>query len=336
MTHKEMSRNARKPVFLITGGCGAIGSAVAHRIVADGHGSVYLLDDLSAGSHNRTSGAEFVHCDVSNREKLRKYVRAIAPTYVVHLAAHFANQNSVDFPVSDAMTNILGTINLLETVRELGNVKKLVYASSSCVYGKLQAMQEDASLNDFETPYAISKYSAELYVKFYARHHGLPSISIRVFNTYGPGEMPGRYRNVIPNFISSALAGTPLVITGTGDETRDFTYNDDTAALLLLAAHSDLVGGEVFNGGTGVETSVRYLAETIQRLTSSTSELQFRPRRDWDAVLARVSDTRLVSGKLGYRPSIGLEEGLRRTISWIRANIGGFGGASSSQSEGDR
>jgi nucleoside-diphosphate-sugar epimerase len=329
MTYNSSLNGTQKPVYLITGGCGAIGSAVARKIIADDHGSVYVVDDLSAGFHNQTPGVEFVHCDISNKEKIRRHIQAIAPDFILHLAAHFANQNSVEYPISDAMTNIIGTINILEAVRGLRSAKKLVYSSSSCVYGNSQDMHEDARLNDFETPYAISKYSAELYVRFYALHHGLPSVSIRVFNTYGPGEMPGPYRNVIPNFIVDALEGKPLVITGSGDETRDFTYVDDTAALLLTAAHSPCLSGEVFNGGTGRKTSIRQLAETIQRLTQSRSELRFRPRRDWDGVLARVSDVRLVTQKLGYRPNVELEEGLRRTISWISQNSPALRGLSS-------
>jgi UDP-glucose 4-epimerase len=203
MIYNTPRKDGRKPVYLITGGCGAIGTAVARRVVADADSNVYLLDDLSAGSHNRTAdvGFEFVHCDISNREKIRRHVQIINPDFVIHLAAHFANQNSVDYPVSDTMANIIGTINILEAVREIGGTTKFVYSSSSCVYGGSSNMNENAPLNDFETPYAISKYAAELYVRFYARHHGLPSVSIRVFNTYGPGEMPGPYRNVIPNFI---------------------------------------------------------------------------------------------------------------------------------------
>ena len=309
------------PVFMITGGRGTIGSAIARLALATDHGGVYLLDDLSAGAHNEMTGCEFVHCDVANAEKLFKVVGSIRPDVVIHLAAHFANQNSVDFPVSDATTNIVGTINLLETLRRIGGRSKVVYASSSCVYGNSPEMQEDSNLQHFDTPYAISKYTAELYHRFYAAHHKISAVSVRIFNTYGPGEMPGRYRNVIPNFISKALRDEPIVITGSGEETRDFTYVDDTASLLLTAAFSRYCDGEVFNGGTGIETSISNLAELIIRLSGSKSNVEFVARRNWDAVDRRFSDTTRTAGMLGFHPRTDLVSGLIKTIEWLRARM---------------
>ena len=317
----EVKRIQGKPVYLITGGRGTIGSTVARMTLTADCGGVYLVDDLSAGAHNEITGCEFVHCDIANAEKIFKVVRSIRPDVVIHLAAHFANQNSVEFPVSDASTNIVGTINLLESLRRIDGRPKVVYASSSCVYGNSPEMQENSNLQHFDTPYAISKYTAELYHRFYAAHHKLAAVSVRIFNTYGPGEMPGRYRNVIPNFISKALRDEPIVITGSGEETRDFTYVDDTASLLLTAAFSRYCDGEVFNGGTGTETSISNLAELIIRLTGSKSRVEFVSRRNWDAIDRRFSDTTRTAGMLGFHPRTGLVSGLIKTIEWLRGRV---------------
>lgn len=306
-----------KSVVLITGGRGAIGSKLAYRLHMDGFDSVYTVDNLSAGDHNNSVTGEFIHCDISNTEKMSQLTKKIAPTHVFHLAAHFANQNSVDFPLSDAQANIVGTINLFEALRDIGNLKKVVYASSSCVYGHAPIMSEDVTLSAFETPYAITKYVGELYTRYYADLHRLPTTSIRIFNTYGPGEAPGQYRNVIPNFINLALDGSPIVITGDGRETRDFTYVEDTVDLLIRAAMSEFSAGQIFNGGTGVETHIADLANLIVRLTESKSEISYMPRRNWDQIPNRRADNSKSRNLLGYNPETTLEEGLIPTIEWI-------------------
>lgn len=305
-------------IALITGGRGAIGSALASRLASEGFGSVYIVDNLSAGAHNDRSVGEFIHCDISNSEKFGVLVKSIAPTHVFHLAAHFANQNSVDFPLSDAQTNVIGTINLFESLRDVGALQKVVYASSSCVYGDAPIMSESVVLPAFETPYAITKYVGELYAKYYADLHRIPAVSIRIFNTYGPGEAPGRYRNVIPNFINLALDGEPITITGNGMETRDFTYVGDTVDLLLRASSSEYVHGEIFNGGTGVETKIADLAQLILHLTGSQSEVRFVSRRGWDQIANRKAENEKSRLYLGYHPQTTLEQGLVPTIDWIK------------------
>lgn len=306
-----------KNIALITGGRGAIGTTLVNRLNHDGFDCIYTLDNLSAGDHNDSSLGEFVHCDISNTEKMSQLTKKIAPTHVFHLAAHFANQNSVDFPLSDAQANIVGTINLFEALRGIGHLKKVVYASSSCVYGHAPIMSEGAQLDAFETPYAITKYVGELYARYYADLHRIPTTSIRIFNTYGPGEAPGQYRNVIPNFINLALDGSPIVITGDGSETRDFTFVEDTVDLLVRAAMSEFSAGEIFNGGTGVETQIADLARLIICLTESNSEIIYVPRRNWDQIPNRKADNNKSCKLLGYDPKTTLEDGLLPTIRWL-------------------
>jgi nucleoside-diphosphate-sugar epimerase len=148
----------------------------------------------------------------------------------------------------------------------------------------------------------------------------VPTVSIRIFNTYGPYELAGKYRNVIPNFIEKALNGEDLIITGTGKETRDFTYVDDLIDLMLSAALSPSKDGEIFNGGTGSKTEVANMAEIIKEVAESNSNLVFKPARNWDKVKDRVSDLSRSASELGYAPKVNIREGLEKTIKWYKDN----------------
>lgn len=305
---------------LITGGLGSIGANLVAALRANAN-EILIIDDCSSNSViqlDTQSGIRFEHCNVANSEKLGKIVRDFRPQYTFHLAAHFANQNSIDFPFSDLQTNVVGTMNLFEVVKDLG-VTKVVFASSSCVYGVTQEiMSEVDHVYPYETPYAINKFMGELYASYYAHYHNVPIVSARIFNTYGPGERPGKYRNVIPNFIKQALTNDDIVITGTGEETRDFTYVGDTVQLLMLLASSRFGRGEVFNGGTGSEVGILELAKTIIRMTNSRSKLVFKERRDWDLVKRRVANIEKARKFLGYSPQTSLEDGLAKTIPWYK------------------
>lgn len=309
---------------VVTGGLGSIGQCLVSRLSAKEH-RVLVLDDESSGIRSslpKSSNVTFEHMDITNKEKFDRVVESFKPEYVFHLAAHFANQNSVEHPYSDLNVNVIGTINVLEASRKLSGLKKVVYASSSCVYGADdEVMCEDAKVYPHETPYAINKFAAELYVKYYAWYYGVPSISLRIFNTYGPGEMAGVYRNVIPKFIDAALKGETITITGTGKETRDFTYVTDTVALFLKAAFSSEAEGDVFNGGSGLEVTILELAQMIIRQSNSKSKLIFREKRDWDQVSRRCSNISHAVKRLGYCPNVSLAEGLKKTIEWYRAQI---------------
>ena len=144
----------------------------------------------------------------------------------------------------------------------------------------------------------------------------------RIFNTYGPGELPGKYRNVIPNFFKLALSADDLVITGTGSERRDFTFVDDTIELLMKASHSNYWNADVFNAGTGQSTEISNLAKKIKNLTQSSSKIVYTDRRKWDHVPVRVSDITHSKKCLDYSPSISLDEGLRRTHLWLQTRLG--------------
>ncbi|WP_027720782.1 NAD-dependent epimerase/dehydratase family protein [Maridesulfovibrio zosterae] len=305
--------------ILVTGGAGAIGLNFIERMLKAGAGKIMVIDNLSSGYKNYLPDDGriiFVKADIGEIDSYRKEMEQFKPDYVFHLAAHFANQNSVEHPFNDVQANIIGTMNLLEICKENTELKKFVYTSSSCVYGNAELMSEDDFIYPYETPYAINKYTAELYVKYYASMYAIPSVSIRVFNTYGPYEPHGAYRNVIPNFIVRAIKGEPLFITGDGTETRDFTFVGNTAQILTLAALSDVVDGDIFNGGTGKPTQIVDLAKMIIEFTGSSSEIVFKERRNWDAVKDRLSDISKSKSVLKYEPEVPLEEGLKKTVDW--------------------
>jgi nucleoside-diphosphate-sugar epimerase len=302
--------------ILVTGGAGAIGSNLAGELIARGH-SLVVLDDLSSGHrHLVPAGARLVVGSVADDEAIAEAFDP-APELVFHLAALFANQNSVEHPERDLMINGLGLMKVLKQASSSG-VRKLLYTSSSCVYGTKPVMRETDMDFAPDTPYAITKLLGEKYCRFWSDFHGLDTVIVRLFNTYGPGEHPGRYRNVIPNFLNMAMAGQPLPITGTGEETRDFNFVSDTVAGMIAAIESPTRPADVFNLASGTETTIRALAESINSIAGNRAGLEFKPRRGWDHVLTRRGDTSKARELLGYRPRITIEEGLQRTFEWLR------------------
>lgn len=316
----EQLKNAR---VLVTGGAGFIGNNLVRKLLQCDVSQIVILDNQSSGMSvflPNDVRIVFVGMDIDRFDKLNFIINQHEFDYVFHLAAHFANQNSVDHPFSDIQTNIIGTVNLLEILKFHKSLKKFVYSSSSCVYGTTEHMNEEAYIYPSETPYSINKYTAELYTQYYAHLFHIPTLSVRIFNTYGPYELAGKYRNVIPNFIEKALNGEDLYITGTGKETRDFTYVEDLIELMLLGAVSEFKDGEIFNGGTGVKTNILEVAETIKEFSNSHSLIHFKPARIWDKVKDRMSDTSKSAQLLNYQPKVSIKEGLNKTIQWYKDN----------------
>lgn len=312
--------NIKDSIILITGGAGFLGCNLSQKLLDLGCKKIYIIDDLSSGNKQFIPNDKriiFKHCDISNFEKCNSIIKNNID-FVFHLAAHFANRNSVDFPISDIYTNVIGTTNILKICKNK-NIKKFIYTSSSCVYGNQKIMNEQASVYPTETPYAINKLCSEMYVKYFAEIYNVPTLSVRIFNTFGPYELPGPYRNVIPNFISKALSGDDITITGTGDETRDFTYVDNSLDLMIKMCESDLADGSVYNAGTGHNISINYLAEKIIEYTDSKSKIKYIDRRNWDLVTKRVSDISSSKDVFDYNPCHSFEDGLLKTVNWIKS-----------------
>jgi UDP-glucose 4-epimerase len=306
---------------VVTGGAGAIGSRLVARLLRAGAGPVIVVDNLVSGyawllpQHSRLRLVKMNVCDLAEVD-----LDAVKPL-VFHLAAFFANQNSVDHPLDDLHTNGFGTLATLMWAARSG-AERVVYASAGCSiagHGIDTPIREDMPVSlALDTPYQITKTLGEFYCSYFNAQ--VPTVRCRFFNSYGPGEVPGPYRNVIPNFIWRALHGEPLIITGSGAETRDFIYVDDLVQGLLAAAGTPGARGEAFNLGTGIQTRVIDLAEMVIKVCRSRSRIEFAGRRPWDRSIHREADISRAKSVLGFRSSVDVHEGIERTVDWFREN----------------
>ncbi len=298
--------------FLITGAAGFLGSALANVLAQDGH-QVRGIDDLSAGNpESLDKKVHFTRGDVSDRPKLWSLLQDVECVY--HLAARVSVAESVLYPREYNTANVGGTVSLMEAMRDVG-VGRVVFISSGSVYGdqSLQPLKENA-VPDPRSPYAVSKLSSETYVRTIGRLWGIDTVSLRVFNAYGPGQnLPASHPPVIPNFLKHAVQGGTIVVHGDGQQTRDYVYVADVVAAMMAAATAPDINGRVINVGSGTETTIRDLARTIQRLTNSKAEVIYSPRTE-AGVPRMCADLNLAAEKLAYRPKVSLEDGLQLTL----------------------
>jgi nucleoside-diphosphate-sugar epimerase len=309
---------------LVTGGAGAIGSNLTKALSELGTKKIIILDDLSSSFEwNIPANPKiaFIKGSVLDDEKL-KWAFKEKPQIVYHLAAHFANQNSVDNPETDLMINGMGTLKVLEYAY-LVDVERFIYASSGCgIYGadsKMPFEEHDASMKLY-TPYQVTKMLGELYTNYFYNLYHLPIVNARFFNSYGPGEVPGKYRNVIPNFFYWSMNKQALPITGTGDETRDFTYVGDLISGLLAMAYYKEAVGEAFNLATGREIRIGDLAKWINEITGNDAGIKFIERRDWDKKNRLLASIEKAKKVLGYSPNMDFKEGLKHVYAWFKDN----------------
>jgi UDP-glucose 4-epimerase len=306
---------------VVTGGAGAIGSRLVRRLLERGAEHVAVVDDLSSGCEwllPSDARVQFTKGDVCDMFDLGV---GVDRPVVYHLAAFFANQNSVDHPREDLRTNGFGTLTALMW-SAARSARRFVYASAGCSiagHGTDAPIREDMPVSlALDTPYQITKALGEFYCNYFDAR--VPTVRCRFFNSYGPGEIPGAYRNVIPNFIWRALHGEPLIITGTGEETRDFVFVDDLVGGLLAAAEVPVARGDAFNLGTGIQTRVIDLAEMIVKACRSASSIQLTPRRSWDHSTHREADVAKARATLGFVPTVSVREGIERTVHWFCEN----------------
>jgi len=320
----EYLRYYEGKTILVTGGAGCIGTNLVRALAQLQAKTVIILDDMSAAYEWNVPSLPnvlFVKGSVTDEVALKR-VFNLRPEVVYHLAAFFANQNSVDYPQKDLMTNGLGTL-LVFQYSQMCSVKRVVYASSGCsIYGSAAPLplKEDFMSMHLTTPYQITKMLGELYANFFYHHYGLPVVKTRFFNVYGPGEVPGQYRNVIPNFIFWALSGKPLPFTGSGGETRDFTYVTDVVDALLRAAYFESAMGQEMNIGSGHETNILQMAERINALTGNQAGIARAPARVWDTKKRLLASIERARELIGYRPQMEFDRGLMNTIEWFKAN----------------
>jgi UDP-glucose 4-epimerase len=214
----------------------------------------------------------------------------------------------------------MGTL-LIYQYAQMRGTERVVYASSGCsIYGSSAPLplKEDFMSMHLTTPYQITKMLGELYANFFHHHYGLPVVKTRFFNSYGPGEVPGQYRNVIPNFIFWALSGLPLPFTGTGGETRDFTYVMDIVDALLRAGCFEEAIGQEINIASGHETNILEMAELINEMTGNKGGIVRAESREWDTKKRLLASIDRAKQLLGYQPQMEFEKGLKITIQWFK------------------
>jgi UDP-glucose 4-epimerase len=306
---------------LITGGAGCIGSNLVSAFLEAEAERIVVIDDFSASYEwnlLKDSRIVVIRGSVLDEEKMKRAF-SFRPHYVFHLAAHFANQNSVDHPETDLLVNGLGTLRALEYSNLVG-VERFVFASSGCsVYGSKAPLplREDFVSLHLDTPYQMNKLVGELYCNYFYDYYRLPLAIARYFNVYGPGEAPGKYRNVIPNFIWWAMHKQALPITGSGEETRDFTFVEDIVDGTLRMGVMKEALGEAINLASETETNVIDLANWINEFTGNAAGVVYRSKRDWDQVVKRRASIEKARKLLGYEPGTKIGDGIKRTIDWL-------------------
>jgi len=323
---------------LIVGGAGFVGSNLCWKILDQSPSKIVIVDNLLSSelfNISDSSVIDFRYGSITDDKILRELPEDL--DYVFHLSCYHGNQSSIASPLLDHENNTLTTLKLFERLKEIKGIKKVVYAAAGCAvaektYSDASATTEDAPISLFhDSPYSISKIVGEFYGNYYFTRYQLPFVKARFQNVYGPREVLGAgkwrgtphtvWRNVIPTFIYKAIKGESLPLDNEGKVSRDFIFVEDMARGLMAAALFG-VPGEAYNLASGVETTIRSLAETINELTQNTSVLDLRPARDWDKSGCRYGSTEKSKEMLGFEASVSIREGLARTISWTQNNLG--------------
>ncbi|MCL4265197.1 MAG: NAD-dependent epimerase/dehydratase family protein [Anaerolineae bacterium] len=296
--------------FLVTGGAGFLGTALANRLARSGH-EVQVLDDLSRGSREGLDTAvQFTEGDVDNVPLLWSLLRGVDCVY--HLAARVSVAESILHPREYSRVNVGGTVSLMEAMRDTG-VRRVVLASSGAVYGRQpQQPVHEADHPQPDSPYAVSKWAAEQYVHTIGQLWNMETVALRIFNAYGPGQpLPASHAPVVPRFLRQAHSGGSVVLFGDGQQTRDFVYITDVVAALVSAASASGINRQIINIGCGVETSIAALADEIEAVTGHKLHRIHNPEKA-GGVPRLVADISRAKMLLGFRPLVGLADGLAR------------------------
>jgi UDP-glucose 4-epimerase len=316
---------------LVTGGAGFIGSHVAEAFRADGY-TVTVLDNLSSGRReNVPVGTTLVEMDVTTPEA-GAFVSAQRFDVIAHLAAQIDVRRSVADPVFDAGVNVLGTLRMLEAVRASRAATRVILASTGgALYGDFATPPNAESVaKDPESPYGIAKLSAEYYLAYYARVHGLDTVALRFANVYGPRQDPHGEAGVVAIFCGRLLDGRPVTIFGDGRQTRDYVYVKDVAQANLAAARSTLpaagrLDARAFNVGTAIETSVNDLAATLGSAAGRAPTIEYAPARPGEQMRSAVVVDK-AGTVLKWRPRVTLRDGLGETFQWFADRRPGVAG----------
>jgi UDP-N-acetylglucosamine 4-epimerase len=312
--------------FLITGGAGFIGSALAEHLSENAAYRVVIMDDLSTGSLKNIAHIKdrpnvvFHKMDIRDREACLDACEGI--DIVLHHAALGSIPRSIDDPVNTNSVNVTGFLNMLDAARKK-NVKRFVYASSSSVYGDDKRMpKEEAHTGKPLSPYAVTKCANELYAEVFSKTYGMEIIGLRYFNVFGPRQnVNGPYAAVIPIFIRQMMKGEPCTIFGDGKNTRDFTFVNNVVSAVVKTALTENkeAPGKVYNIACGFSISVLDVYNRIAALMNIPEPPHFAPSRTGD-IAGSLASINKATEFLGYAPVMSVEDGLEKTVEWYKSN----------------
>ncbi len=323
---------------LIIGGAGFVGSNLTKRLLQEGCQQVTVVDNLLSADISQLpehKNLVFINESINSERVLASLEDNM--DYVFHLATYHGNQSSIEDPLKDHENNTLTSLKLFDRIAQFKNIKKVVYAGAGCTVAKktfenseATSEQEEVSLY-LDSPYQMSKIFGEFYGNYYYMRYGMPFVKARFQNVYGPGEVLGAgqwrgnantvWRNVTPTFCFKALHNLALPLDKGGVATRDFIFVDDIVEGLCACALKGQAGG-VYNLASGVETSIRELAEIINEVTGNKSGLDILPARDWDRSGKRHGNTDKAEKELNFKAKTSLPEGIKLTANWMKNNLG--------------
>jgi nucleoside-diphosphate-sugar epimerase len=310
-------------VYLVTGGAGFIGSNIVEELVRRGE-RVRILDNFSTGKMENVAsfqeGIELIEGDLRHLDTVRQAAEDV--DYILHQGAIPSVPKSIDSPLDTDESNVRGTLNLLVAARDSG-VKKVMYASSSSVYGDTPTLPKTEEMKPAPlSPYAVSKLAGEHYCQVFCQVYGLETVALRYFNVFGPRQDPtSQYAAVIPKFVTAMLRGEQPVIYGDGEQSRDFSYVTNVVQANLLAATAPGVGGQVFNIACGQRYNLLELVATINRILGTDITPVHTAPRAGD-IRHSLADIVRAREMLGYQVEVEFEEGLRRLIAWCKEHKG--------------
>lgn len=303
---------------LVTGGAGFIGSNVVKVLLQNGI-DVRVIDNLSSGNIKNLDGAnvDFVEGDILNEDTLSEAVKGSDVVY--HLAASVGRQRSIDHPVTDSTINLIGTVNVLEAMKK-NKVRRVVYSSSAAIFGELLTPEIDEfHPQNADSPYGVSKLAAEKMMLAYSGiYTDITAVCLRYFNIYGVNQRYDLYGNVIPIFAHRLFTNQPLCIYGDGTQTRDFVNVVDIARANYLAGTVE-TKSDVFNMGCGSSVTIKYLAEIMQDISGIHTGIEYLPERKADVKHCKANIAK-VRNRLGFEPTVSLEDGLEQYLKWYKEN----------------